>query len=191
MSFNHFLFSVQNVNFTLRSFRGSETKSATLTPRLILYPEVPFQKRPCDDSRSFFDFKPANIWNVLPLSMTPIASKLPSPPRRSPETQTCTSGEESVEPIGPPKRRRLSVAGDYKSTLKVPSICKQRPASTSSTWAPVFESDTLSPFISLEATNVFNDDMSDEEDDLEGVSDEQTLVRSLRKIAKNFPTDQW
>ena len=177
----------------ISSFRGSEVKSSTLTPRLILYPSVQ-QSRQKDDSfcKKFINFPPVGIWKIPPLIATPKGvSKLPSPPNISPET--CSSGEESFEPIGPPKRRRLSEAGDYHSSLSVPiKSFKKRPASTSSTWTPNLNIDTLSPFISLQPPEVFADESSaDEEEPKGGVRDEQTLVRSLRKIAKAYESGDW
>ena len=53
----------------------------------------------------------------------------------------------------------------------------------------------MSPFlnVALESTsnNVFTYDFDDEEEDLKGVCDEQTLVKSLRKIAKAFESEDW
>ena len=58
--------------------------------------------------------------------------------------------------------------------------------------------ETLSPFINdafeSATDNVFNyDELDDIEDadDLKGVRDEQTLVKSLRKIAKAFESEDW
>ena len=62
----------------------------------------------------------------------------------------------------------------------------------------VCRNETLSPFINdafeSATDNVFNyDDLDDIEDadDLKGVRDEQTLVKSLRKIAKAFESEDW
>lgn len=174
---------------------GADIKSATLTPRLVLYPQEAMsktvgQKRELSSFRFPKSLSPMSVWSVPPPALfegTPQASNLPSPPRTSPDQQVGQYLDDTCEPIGPPKRRRLSAFDDHYSGK--PSL-KPRAASTSSPWTPLFKADTLSPFLCLDSINhdVFVNETSDE-DDLEGVRDEQTLARSLRKIAKAFEND--
>lgn len=170
--------------------RGADIKSATLTPRLVLYPELPSSKLLKESTER--SFPTISVWSVPPpiLLATPkLSSKLPSPPRKSPDNNF-SSGDESCEPIGPPKRRRLSVATNDQP-YEVKPFLKPRSASTSSPWTPHFSTDTLSPFLCIEPLHqdVFDNGTSDEDDDLKGVCDEQTLAKSLRKIAKAFQSE--
>ena len=80
---------------------------------------------------SIHNFPKISVWSIPPPSLTtPVSSKLPSPPRKSPEYQV---SDDSYEPIEPPKRRRLL---SNKESKKSKTKMTQRPASTSSTWTP-------------------------------------------------------
>jgi len=127
--------------------------------------------------------------------ITPLTSKLPEL-RKSPEHLQVPS-EETYEPIEPPKKRRLQSFNDFPGQSRTQTI--QRPASTSCTWTPWIRNETLSPFI-LDAfesatDNVFDyedlDNVDDANDNLKGVHDDQTLVKSLRKIANAFENEDW
>lgn len=190
---------IHNLKLFILTFSGADIKSATLTPRLVLYPpqetmtKSAGQKRDLSAFQFSKNFSPISVWSVPPPSLmeaTPQqGSNLPSPPRTSPDQQVKFCLDETCDPIGPPKRRRLSAFDDL-TKIKTSQSLKPRAASTSSPWTPLFKSDTLSPFLCLDSLNqdVFENDTSDE-DDLEGVRDEQTLARSLRKIAKAFEND--
>jgi hypothetical protein len=200
----------ETANAVNPDFRN-DVKSAALTPRLILFTEKQtFENRP--DPRqnayhqatdTFCNFPTIGFWNHLPPPFTPptltlstplsLTSKLPSPPNKSPEFQV---SEDTFEPIEPPKRRRLLSNNELKKFNEVTKVTK-RPASTSSAWTPWISNETLSPFlnVALESApnNVFTYDFDeeDDDDDLKGVCDEQTLVQSLRKIAKAFESEDW
>jgi len=197
---------------------ADDEKSATLTPRLILFPELTTMSRPRMKSQGLkkmpytstpfkkgttLKFPTVSVWSVPPPALiTPSCdtSNLPSLSSRSPEEKS-SSGEDNHDPIGPPKRRRLSAFEEtYTSSLIFPTtsgLLKPRPASTSSPWTHT--SDSLSPFISLELPSkypgqVFHDDLegsSDDDDKPNVVCNEQTLARSLRKIAKAFENELW
>lgn len=182
---------------------SNENKSSALTPRLILFaehqkPEVVrpnvFQQAAEDP---FYNFPTISVWRIPPPSVTTpeMTSKLPEL-RKSPDYQV-SSEESNYEAIEPPKRRKLQ-SSDESLYLKSSMKTIQRPASTSCTWTPWIRNETLSPFINdafeSATDNVFNyDELDDIEDadDLKGVRDEQTLVKSLRKIAKAFESEDW
>jgi len=174
----------------------NDVKCAALTPRLILFTEKKTSEHRLNVYReatdTFCNFPTIGVWNMPPPSLTlstPLTSELPSPPKKSPDFQV---SEDTFEPIEPPKRRRLlSNDESKKSRRKV----TKRPASTSSAWTPWISNETLSPFlnVALESApnNVFTYDFDEEDDELQGVCDEQTLVKSLRKIAKAFESEDW
>ena len=184
-------------------------KSATLLPRLVIFREK--ANHEAMNSYSLASF-PIGVWSVPPPALvTPIStSKLPSPPRKSPpHLQKSTSqifidfqwillfqnpdydSDDAVHPIAPPKRRKLS-AFDNRSSLKVDcNHLKPKSASTSSPWTPQFSQNSISPFIFLEPAldQVFDEN---DNDNIDSVNDEQTLAKSLRKIAKAFEcTNKW
>ena len=68
---------------------------------------------------------------------------------------------------------------------------KPKSASTSSPWTPLFSPSSLSPFLFLESHDKVFDE--NDNDNIDSVHDEQTLARSLRKIAKAFQctNDKW
>jgi hypothetical protein len=174
----------------------NEVKSAALTPRLLLFSEmVEIRSNEFHQTtESIHNFPKISVWSIPPPSLTtPVSSKLPSPPRKSPEYQV---SDDNYEPIEPPKRRRLL---SNKECKKSKTKITQRPASTSSTWTPWISNETLSPFINvaLDPTknNVFAYDFDEEDgnDDLglKGIRDELSLVKSLRKMAKAFESEDW
>ena len=79
------------------------------------------------------------IWNLPPpftpptLTLTTqmnLKSSLPSPPNKSPEFQI---SDDTLEPIEPPKRRRLLSNDEYKKSITKDT---KRSASTSCAWTP-------------------------------------------------------
>ena len=123
----------------------------------------------------------SDSFSASPLTTTP-SSILPSPPNQSPESEIST---RYCDPIGPPKRLRpISTNNLLSDKLST----KPRSASASSMWTP-FSDQLLSPFVHLDPNPVF-DDESEEDDLQEGIRDEQTLARSLRKIARSFQRDR-
>ena len=89
-------------------FRSSDTKSLSLQPKLLLYPEV------MKSENSGVGLKnpnkrmsPSRIWSVPPPSIsTPnLSSQLPSPPSKSPPN---SNEDDNPGPIGA-KRRKLSL----------------------------------------------------------------------------------
>jgi len=191
--------SSEPTNAVNPDFRN-DVKTAALTPRLILFTEKPTsenRRNVYQQVDPFCNFPTIGVWNLPPPFTTPtltlstplsLKSNLPSPPNKSPEFQV---SEETFEPIEPPKKRRFSIDELKKSMMEV----TKRPASTSSAWTPWISNEAMSPFlnVALESTsnNVFTYDFDEEEEDLKGVCDEQTLVKSLRKIAKAFESEDW
>jgi len=191
----------ESANAVNPDFRN-DIKSAALTPRLILFTEKKTSENRLkmyqQASDTLCKFPMIGIWNLPPpftpptLTLTTqmnLKSSLPSPPNKSPEFQI---SDDTLEPIEPPKRRRLLSNDEYKKSITKDT---KRSASTSCAWTPWISNESLSPFlnVALESTsnNVFTYDFDEEDDDLKGVCDEQTLVKSLQKIAKAFKSEDW
>lgn len=163
---------------------GADVKSATLTPRLVLYPEVP--KSSTFLHQSLTEPIPDQYLSVSNLWKSMCDNLLPSPPQRSPENRSL---EDNCEPIGPPKRRRLCSTEVLSGSDTNRALLKPRPASTSSPWTPLFSHETFSPFLTVPLESTALQLKKEPEPE---TAEEETLACSLRKMAQAFRQDnEW
>lgn len=129
--------------------KKEEAKSISLQPRLLLYPElvrhqtaaaakqfsISPRKNARDQGNRVSSSKLQNF-NVPPPVWCPnheplVASKLPTPPKKSPPKHNNNNREEGgqdehMEPIGPPKKRKMQLGSSSSDAL--PSINIQSPS---------------------------------------------------------------